>query len=157
MVQVRLSGEARLVVVGAPSYLERKGVPKTPEDLVHHDCLGFRLREESEPFAWELERGKKTWRHAVRGRVTTNDRELLRALAVAGIGLIYTLEPLVEDELQRGSLRVVLEPYAPVVPGLFLYFPSRAQVSPALRAFLACAREIARIQGRAVGGSREDF
>ena len=143
MVHVRLSDEARLVVVAAPSYLARKGAPKRPEDLVQHDCLCFRLRAEGEPYAWELERGKKTWRHAVHGSVTTNDRELLRALAVAGLGLMYTLEPLVAGELQRGQLRVVLEPYAPIVPGLFLYFPSRAQVSPALRAFLTVAREIA--------------
>jgi DNA-binding transcriptional LysR family regulator len=148
MVQVRLSGEARLVVVAAPSYLERKGVPKSPEDLAHHECLGFRLRAESDPFAWELERGKKTWRHAVRGCVTTNDRELLCALAVEGLGLMYTLEPLIADQLQRGSLRVVLDAYAPVVPGLFLYFPSRAQVSPALRAFLAFVREVAIIDER---------
>ena len=150
MVQVRLTGDARLVVAGAPSYLERKGVPQSPADLAHHDCLGFRLRAESDPFAWELERGKKTWRHAVRGCVTTNDRELLRALAVEGLGLMYTLEPLIADELRRGSLRVVLEPYAPVVPGLFLYFPSRAQVSPALRAFLAFVREVASVDGKSV-------
>jgi len=80
--------------------------------------------------------------------VTTNDRELLRAVAVAGLGLMYTLEPLVADELQSGHLRVVLEPYAPTVPGLFLYFPSRAQVSPALRAFLTVAREIAGTAGK---------
>lgn len=62
---------------------------------------------------------------------------------MAGVGLMYTLEPLVADELARGRLRVVLEAYAPTVPGLFLYFPSRAQVSPALRAFVAVVREIA--------------
>jgi DNA-binding transcriptional LysR family regulator len=66
----------------------------------------------------------------------------MRVLAVAGVGLFYTLEPIIEDELARGRLRVVLEQYAPVVPGLFLYFPSRAQISPALRAFVGVAREM---------------
>ena len=131
-------------------------MPKSPEDLAHHDCLGFRLRAEADPFAWELERGKKTWRHAAGDRVTTNDRELMRALALAGIGLIYTLEPLVAEDLERGALRVVLEAFAPTVPGLFLYFPSRAQVSPPLRAFLAFVRETLP-KKTASDGACEDF
>lgn len=148
MVQVRLSGEARVVVVGAPSYFARRGVPKTPEDLAHHERLGFRLRKDGEPFAWELERGKKTWRLPSRGHVTTNDRELIRALALAGVGLMYALEPLVAEDLAAGRLRAVLEPYGPTLPGLFLYFPSRAQVSPALRAFVAVAREVVGVDGK---------
>jgi DNA-binding transcriptional LysR family regulator len=75
--------------------------------------------------------------------VTTNDIELMRALAVAGVGLLYMFEPHIADDLRRGSLRLVLEPYAAAVPGFFLYFPSRAQVSPALRAFVDVARELA--------------
>lgn len=143
MVHVRLSGPTRLLVVGAPSYLERKGAPLKPADLAQHDCLCTRWTPDAEPFAWELERGKKTWRVPVRGPVSTNDRELLRALALAGHGLLYTLEAMIADDLARGRLRAVLEPYAPSVPGLFLYFPNRAQVSPALRAFVAVAREVA--------------
>jgi DNA-binding transcriptional LysR family regulator len=68
--------------------------------------------------------------------------ELRRLLAVAGVGLVYAFEPLIADELRSGKLRLVLEQYAPLVPGLFLYFPSRAQVSPALRAFVGVAREM---------------
>ena len=52
------------------------------------------------------------------------------------------LESAIADELSRGRLRVVLEPYAPTVPGLFLYYPSRAQVSPALKAFVELVREV---------------
>jgi DNA-binding transcriptional LysR family regulator len=48
---------------------------------------------------------------------------------------------LIADELSSGKLHVVLEQYAPLVPGLFLYFPSRAQVSPALRAFVGVAHD----------------
>ena len=89
----------------------------------------------------------ETWRVPVRGPVTTNDLGLRRLLALAGVGLLYTLEPIIADDLARGRLRVVLEPYAPEVPGLFLYFPSRAQVSPAFRAFVDVARDM-------VGASR---
>jgi DNA-binding transcriptional LysR family regulator len=142
MVHVRLSAPGRIVVVAAPSYLERRGIPQKPADLLQHDCICMRWAPSGEPWAWELERGKKTWRVPVRGPVTTNNFELMRSLAVAGVGLYYALEPTIADELSRGQLRVVLEPYAPEVPGLFLYFPSRAQVSPALKAFVDVAREV---------------
>ncbi len=141
MVHVRLSPPCRVVVAGAPTYFKRRGVPQKPQELLQHDCICMRRAHGGEPFAWELERGKKTWRVPVRGSLTTNDPVLRRALALAGVGLIYTLEPVIEGELARRRLRVVLEPYAPSVPGLFLYFPSRAQISPAFRAFVDVARE----------------
>lgn len=143
MVQVRLTGPVRFVMVAAPAYLARKGTPERPEDLLAHDCIGIRSPTSGGPYAWELERGKKSWRIPVQGPVTTNDGPLMKLLAEAGLGLHYTFEPMVAAELERGILRLVLEPYAPVVPGLFLYFPSRAQLSPALRAFVNVARELA--------------
>lgn len=50
-----------------------------------------------------------------------------RVVVAAGVGLLYTLEPLIAEEIARGRLRVALEPFAPEVPRLFLYFPSRGQ------------------------------
>jgi DNA-binding transcriptional LysR family regulator len=143
MVQVRLTEPGRFVVAGAPSYLARRGTPQKPEDLLQHDCLCGRSSLHGARYAWELERGRKTWRVPVQGTVTTNDTQLMRALAVAGVGLLYKFETEIADELRRGSLRLVLEQYAAAVPGFFLYFPGRAQVSPALRAFVDVARELA--------------
>jgi len=144
MVQVRLTEPGRFVVAGAPSYLARRGTPQAPRDLLQHDCICIRSASDGARYAWELERGKKAWRVPVQGPVTTNDPDLMRLLAVAGLGLLYSFEPQIADELRRGSLRLVLEPYAAAVPGFFLYFPSRAQVSPALRAFVDVARELAK-------------
>jgi DNA-binding transcriptional LysR family regulator len=140
MVRVRLTGKTRLVVAAAPVYLERRGVPQKPADLLRHDCICVRWTPGGKPWAWELERAKKTWRVPVRGPITTNSSELMRALALSGVGLIYILEDRIADDLERGKLRVVLSPYASEVPGLFLYYPSRSQVSPALKTFVDFAR-----------------
>lgn len=140
MVQVRLRGPTRLVVAGAPSYLQRKGVPAKPQDLLRHDCICVRWTPGGDPWAWELERGKKTYRVPVRGPLITNDAELMRAMTVAGVGLCYLLEDRIESDLRSGRLRVVLEAYAPEVPGLYLYCPKRSQISPALKAFVEVAR-----------------
>lgn len=50
-------------------------------------------------YAWELERGRKTWRVPVRGGVVTNDGLLGPAMAKLGLGLAYALEPAVQDDL----------------------------------------------------------
>jgi len=55
MTQVRVSGPGRWVVVGAPAYLDQRGVPQTPRDLLTHDCLCFRSTTGA-IYAWELER-----------------------------------------------------------------------------------------------------
>jgi len=143
MVQVRLTDAFRFVVVGAPSYLERHGTPQKPEDLLRHECITFRAQSTGTLYAWELERGRKTWRVPVRGGVVTNDGQVMLALAESGTGLTYAFEPEVREQLRTGRLKVVLEAYAPTVPGFFLYFPSRAQRSPPLRLFIEAARELA--------------
>ena len=143
MVQVRLTDAFRFVVVGAPSYFKRHGTPQKPEDLLRHECLTFRAQSTGTLYAWEFERGRKTWRVPVRGGVVTNDTRLRRALAEAGTGLTYVFEPDVREQLRTGGLKVVLEAYAPTVPGFFLYFPSRAQRSGPLRLFVEAARGLA--------------
>jgi DNA-binding transcriptional LysR family regulator len=142
MVHIRLTESFRFVVVGAPSYLERRGTPATPKDLLAHECICFRSPTTGAPYPWELERGKQSWRVPVHGTVTTNNESVMHSMAEAGLGLAYTFEPLVAERVRRGILRLVLEPFAASVPGFFLYFPSRAQVSPAFRAFMDTAREM---------------
>jgi DNA-binding transcriptional LysR family regulator len=144
MVQVRLTDPFRFVVVGTPGYLARHGTPQRPEDLLRHECITFRMRSTGALYAWELERGRRNWRVPVRGGVVTNDNQLSVTLAEQGLGLAYALEPSVAEQLRTGRLQRVLEPYAPTVPGFFLYFPSRAQRSPALRLFVDAAKELAR-------------
>jgi DNA-binding transcriptional LysR family regulator len=147
MVQVRLTDAFRLVVVGAPGYLERHGIPQRPEDLLSHECITFRSQTTGAFYAWELERGRRNWRVPVRGGMVTNDSQLRVSLAEQGLGLAYVVEPLVAEQLRAGRLQRVLEAYAPTVPGFFLYFPSRAQRSPALRLFVDAARELSSSSG----------
>jgi DNA-binding transcriptional LysR family regulator len=143
MVQVRLSDPFRFVVVGAPAYLERHGVPARPEDLLRHQCITFRSQTTGARYAWELERGRKHYRVPVRGGVVTNEGTLAMTLAVEGLGLTYAFEPAAAEALRSGRLVRVLEAYAPTVPGFFLYYPSRAQSSAPLRLFVEAAREFA--------------
>lgn len=143
MVQVRLTRAFRFVVVGAPAYLTRRGTPQRPEDLLQHECINFR-RSSGELYAWELERGRRTWRVPVRGGVVTGDSALRASLAEHGVGLTYVFEPSVQAQLRTGRLRRVLEPYAATVPGFYLYYPSQAQRSVPLRLFVETAKQLTR-------------
>jgi DNA-binding transcriptional LysR family regulator len=144
MVQVRLTDPFRFVVVGAPAYLKSHTAPERPEDLVRHECITFRSRTTGALYAWELERGRRTWRVAVRGGlVVGDDSQMMIEMAERGMGLTYTFEPMVKEQLRSGRLKLVLEPYAATVPGFFIYFPSRAQRSGPLRLFVEAAKELA--------------
>jgi DNA-binding transcriptional LysR family regulator len=143
MVQVRLTDAFRFVVVGSPGYLARRGTPERPEDLLRHECITFRSQTTGALYAWELERGRRNWRVPVRGGVVSSDARLNASLAEQGLGLVYALEPMVIEQLRARRLRVVLERYAPTVPGFFLYFPSVARRSAPLRLFVEAAKELA--------------
>jgi DNA-binding transcriptional LysR family regulator len=144
MVQIRLTDPFRFVVVGAPEYFARNGTPQRPEDLVGHECLTFRSRTTGALYAWEMERGRRNWRVPVRGGVVTNDIALTVSLAERGLGLAYTLEPMVIPQLRDGRLKQVLETYAATVAGFFLYFPNRAKSSAPLRLFVEATRDAKR-------------
>ena len=142
MVSVRLTDPFRLIVVGAPDYLDKHGTPARPEDLLQHECLTFRSSTTGELYAWELERGRRTWRIPVRGGLVVNDGLSCTTWSEQGLGLAYAMEPLVKEQLRAGTLRRVLEPYAANVPGFFLFYPSRTQSSAPLRLFVETIREL---------------
>ena len=143
MVGLRLTGPLRFIVVGAPGYLKKHGTPERPEDLLHHECLTFRSETTGSLYAWELERGRKTWRVPVHGSLVTNNGHLCLEWALQGLGLSYAFEPLAREHIRSGRLVSVLESYASTVPGFYLYYPSRSQRSPALRLFVDAIREFA--------------
>jgi DNA-binding transcriptional LysR family regulator len=142
MVQVRLTPSFRFVIVAAPEYLARHGTPERPEDLLRHECITFRHRTSGALYVWELERGRRNWRVPVRGGVVCSDSALAASLAEQGVGLAYALEPMVREPLRDGRLKIVLERYAPTVPGFFLYFPSVARKSAPLRLLVEAAKEL---------------
>lgn len=141
MVHVPLTGASQLVVAGAPTYFAKYGAPQTPPDLQKHVCINARWPRSREPMHWRFARGKKSWRIVVAGPVTTDSFELAKSFAVAGVGLLYTVESLIRDELSRGTLALALEPYATTLPGLYLYFPNRKHLAPPLRALVDLVRE----------------
>jgi DNA-binding transcriptional LysR family regulator len=142
MVSIRLTEPFNFIVVGAPNYLRTRGTPERPEDLTHHECLTFRSATNGSLYAWELERGKRTWRVPARGGLLVNDGMYCVKWAEEGLGLAYAMEPLVAEALQAGRLVQVLEAYSSAVPGFYLYYPTRAQRSGPLQLFVETIQQL---------------
>jgi DNA-binding transcriptional LysR family regulator len=135
MVAVRLSPPFRFIVVASPAYLARHGRPERPEDLRHHACL--RLRRSGGALAlWQFEDNARALEVAVSGPLIAHDFPTILGAALEGVGLAQVPEPIAGDAIAADKLVHVLEPYAPMAPGMFLYHPGKRQVMPKLRAFI---------------------
>lgn len=139
MIAMPVSGDIRLVVVGAPSYFARRAKPTHPRDLVEHECINWHPTAEASPYRWEFTEEGREFSVDVRARVLTNDPALNIRLAREGAGLTLA-DDRVRDDVARGALVPVLEEFSTPFPGFYLYYPQRRHVSPALRALIDLLR-----------------
>lgn len=142
MVAVRLTRDIAWSVVASHEYLADRGRPERPEDLTAHEAVRYRFPGSGVLYRWEFEREGRALTVDPPGSLIVNDGALLVAFAGAGLGLAYVADIAVTEELRAGTLVSVLEEYLPRTPGLFLYFPRRAQAQPKLRAFIDVARQV---------------
>lgn len=140
MIAVRLSGAFRFVAVAAPAYVERYGMPQRPEELRTHRCVRMRLSSGA-MLPWTFVGGNREFDVPVTGPVIVNDFAGIMVAVRSGIAMGMVAEPVVHEHIERGDLKLVLGDFAPSSAGLFLYYPSRKQVMPKLRAFIDYARE----------------
>ncbi|MBW9053681.1 LysR family transcriptional regulator [Rhizobium mesosinicum] len=136
MVSVKLGGEMRLVVIASPDYIARHGVPETPRDLRDHSCVVSRWPTDGSLYHWEFERGDEKLEVAVTGPLSTTDNDLMLRAVLDGVGIGYLFDYHVADHLVSGRLVSMLDDWTPPFPGFHLYYPSRRQMPPPLRAFV---------------------
>ena len=140
MIAVPLSGDIRLVVVGAPAYFDRRPAPEHPRDLARHECIGWHPTPEAPPYRWEFTEGGREFSVAVPARVITTDPSMNIRLAREGVGVTMVREDRVRDDIERGDLVAVLDEFSTPFPGYYLYYPQRRHASPALRALVEYLR-----------------
>ena len=144
MVAVRLTPPFRSIVVASPNYIGRFGRPTTLGDLSKHNCIGYRLIRSGGLYQWEFVEDGRDVAVTVRGQAIVTESHSAIELALAGIGLAYVFEPLVQADIAAGRLIELLPDHAVTEAGLFLYFPRRAELAPKLRAFIDTIRQVGR-------------
>jgi len=139
MILVPVGPSLRFTVVGAPAYFADREKPRVPQDLHVHSCIGRRFPNGA-LYTWAFARGKDAMEVEVSGPVIVDDRALIVAAALDGIGLAHIHEALVAEYIAQGRLVCVLEDWCPVLPNFFLYYPGRRQLPAPLRAFVDMVR-----------------
>jgi DNA-binding transcriptional LysR family regulator len=147
MVAVRLTPPFPFVVVGSPEYLRRRGRPERIDDLRAHACLRIR-RSNGSIAPWSFVNGNTAIEAIVSGPLIAGDFPTMLGAAVEAMGLAQVPGPIAASLVKAGKLVRVLEPFAPTVPGVFLYYPSRHQMMPKLRAFVDHVKQRANVTSR---------
>lgn len=150
MVAVPLTPPFRLVVVGSPGYFAGRDRPGHTDDLRQHACLRWR-RSSGALAPWSFNDNGHPIEISVSGPLIANDFSTMLGAAVEGVGLAQLPEPMVADGLSAGKLVHVLEPFAPMISGVFLYYPGRRQIMPKLRAFIDHVKSRSAGQGKVPG------
>jgi DNA-binding transcriptional LysR family regulator len=128
----------RFITAAAPTYLDRRGRPQHPRELLSHACL--RARFSNGALApWEFERDGEVVQVDPAGPLVVSagaGTDLIVDAAVAGAGIIYLFEDWLRPHLESGALEPVIEPWWLRFSGPFLYYPGRRLVPSPLRAFI---------------------
>jgi DNA-binding transcriptional LysR family regulator len=135
----------RFATAAAPAYLDRRGRPEHPRDLLDHACIRGRFSSGSMP-AWEFERDGEIVRVDPTGPLIVqagSATDLAVDAAIAGTGIIYLFEDWLRPHLDSGALEPILEPWWQRFSGPFLYYPGRRLVPAPLRAFVDFIRAAA--------------
>jgi len=102
----RKIGVSRRKIVGSPGYFARWGIPRTPDDLARHNCLGFNFRRAAP--VWPLRDGGRIVERMLSGTLLANNGETVGRMALAGVGLGRLGDFHVRDHIARGELVEVL-------------------------------------------------
>ena len=139
LVSVPVGPPLRFAVVGSPAYFASRDAPRVPQDLAGHACIGRRYPSGAH-YAWVFAQGNEKFKIDVSGPLIADDRALIVAAALDGIGLAHIHEALVADHLAQGDLVRVLGDWCPALPTFFLYYAGRRQLPAPLRAFIDMVR-----------------
>jgi DNA-binding transcriptional LysR family regulator len=158
MVAVPCGPDSRFIVVGSPHYFARASLPRSPSDLLKHECIRRRMPS-GKLYHWEFEKRGEEIAVDVPGRLTLDNDALMVEAALEGFGLAFVSDFWVSEHLAAKALQAVLEDWTPPFPGLRLYYPGHRHMTAGLRAFVDMLREETRAasKGKANRGARSVY
>lgn len=128
-------------VYGAPSYFKRFGLPKTPSDLVNHNCLIYQAEPGNQlgigqKFSWHFAHDQETIQVPVSGNLRINSSQALVTTALAGKGLAKLSSFMVTEEIKNGGLISVLEDYCERDIDIHAAYPNQQFLPSKVRVFI---------------------
>jgi DNA-binding transcriptional LysR family regulator len=135
MIAVPFGGKTRFVPVAAPAYLQKRGVPAHPQELMNHTCVRIRMPQ-GQRYAWEFVKDGEMFRMDVPGSLTLDRVALTINAAESGLGIAFVLEHAAKESIAAGKLHTLLTDWCPLEEGYMLYYPGRRHVPPPLKALV---------------------
>lgn len=126
---------SRRKVCATPDYFERHGMPRTPDDLIHYNCLTY-AGGGSKGDRWGFAGPEGKISVPVSGNLRINDNEALWRAARGGSGIAFLPTYIVGQDLQEGFLQAVLTEYIPDERSIYAIYLSNRHLSPKVRAFI---------------------
>ncbi|HEX5932762.1 MAG TPA: LysR substrate-binding domain-containing protein [Pseudorhizobium sp.] len=147
MIAVPIGPRIQRFASGAsPAYLDARGRPAHPRDLLAHSCIRGRFAGRAMP-VWEFERGGEVVAVDPPAQLVVQSgggSDLGVDAAIAGTGIVSLFEDWLRPHFASGALEPVLEPWWLSFSGPFLYYPGRRLVPAPLRAFIDFVRAMPR-------------
>lgn len=131
MIAIPIGPDERMAAVAAPSYLAQHAAPRTPHDLLDHNCINLRLPTHGAIYAWEFEAQGREFRVKVKGQLTFGSAPPIVQAALDGFGIGYVPWGVVAEPIAQGRLVALLTEWMPPFTGYHLYYPSRRMPTPA--------------------------
>jgi DNA-binding transcriptional LysR family regulator len=125
----------RRFLCASPAYLKKFGYPEGADDLIRHSCIIHRQNDDAYGI-WRLTKGRKTETVKVRGALSSNDGDVVLGWALDGHGILLRSEWDLARYLETGRLQVVLKDFTLTPADLFVFYPSRHNLSAKVRAFI---------------------
>lgn len=145
MIAVRIGPDIRFTVVGAKSYFAKRAIPRTPHELIEHNCINLRLPTYGGTYAWEFEKGAREFKVRVEGQLVFNSIFQVLDGAVSGLGLGFVPEDIAAPYLAKGRLQQVLEDWCPPWSGTTSIILTAASLHrPSLWSWMRCGTEAMR-------------
>lgn len=151
MIAVPIGPPVRMAVVAAPAYFAAHPKPRSPRDLVDHNCINMRMQSGGGLYAWDFQRKDRHVNVRVDGQLIFNTSPNIVDAALAGLGIAWLPEEEFAPHIEEGRLLRVLENWCPLFPGYYLYYPNRRQPSPAF-SLVVDALRYTRPRGTTIGG-----
>ncbi|MGZ2454867.1 DNA-binding transcriptional LysR family regulator [Rhizobium ruizarguesonis] len=129
----------RFAIAASPGYLDRRGRPQHPSELLGHACLLGRFSSGAMTAPWEFERDGEIVRVDPTGPLIVRvggATDLAVDAAISGTGIVCLFEDWLRPHIDSGALEPILEPWWQRFSGPFLYYPGRRLVPAPLRAFI---------------------
>lgn len=131
MIAVPIGPRLRMAVAASPSYLAAHPIPRTPGELIRHNCINQRMQSAGGLYVWDFERRGRQLKVRVDGQLIFNTSPSMVDSALAGLGVAFLPEEEFAPHIAEGRLVRMLEDWCPPFAGYYLYYPSRRQPSPA--------------------------